>query len=54
MAQILKLAHFVNHNGMADMQIRCRWIKANFDLQGLARLEFLLQIFDLDDFFCAP
>ena len=37
MAQILQLAHLVEHNRMTDMNIRCRRIQPQFDAQGFAR-----------------
>jgi hypothetical protein len=51
MSQILKLAHFVEQNRVAKMQIRRGRIEAGLDSQRPAELEPHEQIFALDDFF---
>ena len=45
MAQILKLAHFVEHHGMADMQIGGGGVEAELNSQRNARFFALLQLF---------
>ncbi len=35
-AQLLKVAHLPDQHGMAQMQIRCRWVEARLDTQRLA------------------
>jgi len=35
-AQILQLAHFVQHHGVADMDVRRRGVQAQLDAQRLA------------------
>ena len=54
MTQVLKLAHFIDDNGMPDMQIRGGWGETHLDTQRFAGFQFLLQVFNLDDFFCTP
>ncbi len=38
MAQVLQLAHFVEHNRMAEMQIRRSRIESKFDSERLSSL----------------
>ncbi len=33
MAQVLEMFHLLDQNRMAEMQIRCRWIKTSLDLE---------------------
>ena len=36
MAQVLQLAHLVEHHGVPDMNVGCRWIQAKLDAQRYA------------------
>ena len=44
MAQILKMAHFIEQDSMAQMQIGRRRIKSRLDSEGPVGSELLLQL----------
>ena len=50
MPQVLELAHLVQQDGMADMQVGRGRVEAGLDAQGPAQLEAGLQLFALEDF----
>ncbi|GMV29989.1 MAG: hypothetical protein AMXMBFR59_21140 [Rhodanobacteraceae bacterium] len=53
MSEILKLAHLVQQDGMAQMEIRRSRIEAGFDAKRSTELQSRLEVFPLDDLFRA-
>ena len=58
MAQVLELAHFVQHHGVADVDVGRGGVKSQFDAQGRAAGMRTLQLFNPffmgQQFFAAP